>query len=287
MKPAPFEYRDPRALEEALALLAEHGDAAKVLAGGQSLVPMLNFRLARPGVLVDVNRVAALDALSEDGGLLRLGALVRQRRLERWAADRAPLLAAALRLVGHPAIRTRGTVAGSIAHADPAAELPALLLALDGVVVARRRSGQREIRAVDFFQGPLATALEADEMIVETRWRLPSGAAGWGFHEVARRHGDFALAGAVAVVAVHEDRVAEARVAVFGCGPTPLRAEAAEAALRGRRADPSVLAEVGRAAAAPLAPHDDIHASATYRRRVAATLVTRALADAVARAGAP
>jgi carbon-monoxide dehydrogenase medium subunit len=286
MKPAPFEYRDPRTLDEALALLAEHGEAAKVLAGGQSLVPMLNFRLARPGVLIDINRVPALDAVSEDGGRLRLGALVRQRRLERWAADRAPVMAAALRLVGHAAIRTRGTVAGSIAHADPAAELPALLLALDGAVVARRREGAREIAAADFFQGPLATALAADEVIVETTWRLPAAGTGWGFHEVARRHGDFALAGAAAVVQLRAGQVAEARVAVFGCGPTPVRAEAAEQALLDRPPVPDVLAEAGRAGAERLSPHDDIHATATYRRRVAATLVTRALADAVARAGA-
>jgi carbon-monoxide dehydrogenase medium subunit len=285
VKPAPFEYRDPRSVDEALGLLAEHGDAAKVLAGGQSLVPMLNFRLARPALLVDVNRVASLDRVQVDRTSLRVGALVRQRALERWASDGAPLLAAGLRLVGHTAIRNRGTVAGSIAHADPAAELPALLICLDGGIVARRRaSGERVIDAIDFFQGPLATALEPDELIVETRWALPSATSGWGFHEVARRHGDFALAGAAAVIGLRRGEIAEARIALFGCGPTPVRGRAGEAALIGRRPSPALLQEAGRAAVERLDAHDDIHATATYRRRVAATLIARALTDAVARA---
>jgi carbon-monoxide dehydrogenase medium subunit len=284
MKPPPFEYADPRSVEEALALLARHGDDAKILAGGQSLVPMLNFRLARPGVLVDVNRIPGLDGLREAEGVLHAGALVRQRALERWSAARAPLLAAALKLVGHAAIRTRGTVGGSIAHADPAAELPALLLCHEGAAVATSARGRRVIPAGDLFQGPLLTALAPDELVTETRWPLPGQSTGWGFHEVARRHGDFALVGAATLVTLERGRIASARIVVFGAGPTPVRASDAEKALAGQSPTTELLAEAGRAAAGPLEASTDIHASAEYRRRVAATLVGRALADALARA---
>ncbi len=285
MKPAPFEYRDPRSVDEVVALMAAHGDEAKVLAGGQSLVPMLNFRLARPALVVDVNRVAGLDGLAEDGGVLRVGALVRQRRLERWAAERAPLLAAGLRHVGHPAIRVRGTVGGSIVHADPAAELPALLLCFEGRVRARSRAGERTIPAADFFLGPLATALAAEELVVETCWPLPPPGTGWGFHEVARRHGDFALVGAAALVTVRDGRVERARLALFGCGPTPVRAGTAEKALAGQVPDPAVIEAAARASAEGLEPPGDLHATAAYRRRVAAVVAARALHDAVQRAG--
>jgi carbon-monoxide dehydrogenase medium subunit len=286
VKPPPFEYFAPRALSEALDLLAERGDDAKVLAGGQSLMPMLNLRLARPAALVDINRVTGLDDLRVDGGVLRLGALVRQRALERWARDPAPLLAAALRLVGHTAIRVRGTVAGSIAHADPASELPALLLCLDGTVVARSRRGERTIAAGQFFQGLLSTALASDEIVTETRWTLPGPGAGWGFHEIARRHGDFALAGVAAVVGVSRGRVDHARVALFGVGPTALRGGTAEARLIGQAPAPAAIADAAAAATSELHPDSDLHASGDYRRRVARTLMTRALTDAVGRATA-
>jgi aerobic carbon-monoxide dehydrogenase medium subunit len=286
VKPAPFEYVDPRTLDEAVAKLAEYPDDAKVLAGGQSLVPMLNFRLARPRILVDINRLPNLDRLEERDGVLLVGALVRQRALERWALARAPLLAAGLRLVGHVAIRTRGTVAGSIAHADPAAELPALLLCCDGTVAAVSQRGPRSIAAGELFTGPLLTTLAPDELVIETRWVLPVAAAGWGVHEVARRHGDFALAGAAAVLEVRNGRVARARLAVFGCGPTPLRATTAETALEGQAPTPARLEEAARAAALTLPTHDDLHASAEYRRQVAGILMTRALTDAARRAKA-
>jgi carbon-monoxide dehydrogenase medium subunit len=284
VKPAPFEYVAPRAADEALDALAGHGDEAKVLAGGQSLVPMLNFRLARPAVIVDINRVAGLDELVRAGATLRVGALVRQRRLERWSAGQAPLLHAGLRLIGHPAIRTRGTVGGSIAHADPAAELPALLLACDGTVVVRRRRGERVVPAAEFFLGPLLTALAPDELITETRWTLPPPAAGWGLHEVARRAGDFALVGAIAVLSVRGGRVVDPRVVVFGCGSRPARLPEAEAVLADRAPNAALLAEAARAGTATLEAHDDLHAGAAYRRRAARTLVARALADAVGRA---
>ena len=284
MKPAPFEYAAPRALDEAVAELAHHGDDGKVLAGGQSLVPMLNFRLARPRVVVDINRVPGLDALTESDGTLRVGALVRQRRLERWAAGRAALLAAAMAHIGHSAIRNRGTVTGSVVHADPAAELPALLLALDGAVVARSPRGEREIAAAELFQGPLTTSLGPDEIATETRFTLPAATDGWGFHEMARRHGDFALVGAIAIVGLRAGRVERVRAALFGAGPTPVRLAALERALLGQPPAAATLRATAESATRALDTAADVHATAEYRRTVAATLMTRALADAVGRA---
>ena len=284
MKPAPFEYADPRSIDETLSLLARYGDDAKILAGGQSLVPMLNFRLARPAMIVDVNRVDGLDALAATGGTLRAGALVRQRRLEVWAREHSPVLATALALVGHAAIRNRGTVAGSVVHADPAAELPALLLALDGAAVARSARGERAIPAADLFQGPLTTSLAADELVTETRWTLPRPDQGWGFHEVARRHGDFALVGAVAVAGLRGGRIEDACIVVFGAGPTPRRLTTVERALAGHTPTLTSLREVAESACRELDSHTDLHATSEYRRAVAATLVTRALGDTIGRA---
>ncbi|MBI2204186.1 MAG: xanthine dehydrogenase family protein subunit M [Candidatus Rokubacteria bacterium] len=285
MKPAPFAYHDPRSVDEVVDRLAEHGDDAKVLAGGQSLMPMLALRLARPAVIVDLNRVGGLDDVrASDGGVLHLGALVRQRAIERWATTPAPLLSAALRMVGHVAIRTRGTVAGSVTHADPAAELPALFAALDGVVVARSRQGERTIPASELYVGPLTTSLRSDEVVVETRWPLPPAHAGWGFHEVARRHGDFALVGVFAVVTVSSGRIDAARIALFGVGPTPVRARDAEQSLAGAAVGAEAIGDAARLAADALDPDSDLHASAWYRKRVARTLTERALTDALSRA---
>jgi carbon-monoxide dehydrogenase medium subunit len=278
MKPAPFEYHDPRTVDEAVALLATHGDDGKILAGGQSLVPMLALRLARPSVVIDVNRITGLDGVTQKGPSVSVGALVR------WATERAPLLTTALRHVGHAPIRTRGTVAGSVAHADPASELPALLLCLDGAVVARSHRGIRTIAAGDFFQGPLMTALAADELVTETRWTLPVAHAGWGFREMARRQGDFALVGVAVVLTLARGSVAEARIAIFGAAATPVRARAAERALLRQAPTEDVLAEAARAATAGLETVADIHAPAAYRASVARTLTARALADAAARA---
>lgn len=287
MKPAPFEYADPRTVGEVIAHLSQRGDDAKILAGGQSLVPMLNFRLARPAMIVDINRVDGLGALTETDGTLRVGALVRQRRLEGWARERSPLLAAALSLIGHAAIRNRGTVAGSIVHADPAAELPALLLLLDGEAVARSPRGERRIAAADLFQGPLMTSLADDELVTETRFALPDPGDGWGFHEVARRHGDFALVGAVATLRLRGGRIDGARLAVFGAGPTPTRLASAERALARQSPAPGLFREAAEEATRELDTHGDLHATADYRRTVAATLVARALADAAGRAEDP
>ena len=290
MKPAPFAYVDPSSVPETLDLLAEYGDQAKLLAGGQSLVPLMNFRLARMSVLIDLNCVADLAKLSEEGdGLLRLGAMVRQRTLERFAATRPQwsLLCRALSLVGHGAIRTRGTLGGSLAHADPAAELPAILLCHDGAVVARRRGGERTIPAAELFQGPLTTALEPDELLEEVRLPALPADAGWGFEEVARRHGDFALVGVAAVLASDSaGRVRDARLVLFGVGDTPIRASAAERALMGRAAtDDQAITEAARVAADALDPPTDLQATSAYRRRVARVLSERALAAAAARAG--
>jgi carbon-monoxide dehydrogenase medium subunit len=284
VKPAPFEYFDPHTVDEAVSMLGTHGDEAKVLAGGQSLVPMLALRLARPSAVIDINRVTGLDGVRQNGATLSVGALVRQRALERWAVERAPLLTTALRHVGHAPIRTRGTVAGSIVHADPASELPALLLCLDGAVVARSRRGSRTIAAAEFFHGPLMTALADDELVTETRWTLPPAHAGWGFREMARRQGDFALVGVAAVLTVARGAVADARIAIFGAAATPVRARDAERALTGHAATEAALAEAARMATHGLETVSDIHAPAAYRASVTRTLTARALTDAAARA---
>ncbi|HKW92617.1 MAG TPA: FAD binding domain-containing protein, partial [Methylomirabilota bacterium] len=207
MKAAPFDYTAPATVAEAVGALAAAGGEAKVLAGGQSLVPMLALRLARPTMLVDINRLPGLDGIREAAGTLEIGALVRQRALEHWAAGRSPLFAEVLRHVAHPPIRNRGTVVGNIVHADPASELPALLLGLEGVVVARGPRGERTIPADRFYRAPLTTALGADELATGVRFTLPRPGVGWGFAEVSRRHGDFALVGAVAVLARGADGV--------------------------------------------------------------------------------
>jgi CO/xanthine dehydrogenase FAD-binding subunit len=284
MKPAPFEYLAPRSVDEAVAALARHGDGAKVLAGGQSLVPMLNMRLARPSIVVDINAIGELDYVRESDGALAVGALARQHRLERWAVARLPLLAEALRYVGHAAIRNRGTVAGSLAHADPAAELPALLLCCDGEVTARRAAGERRVAAVELFRAPLTTSLHADELLTEARFTLPPAESGWGFAEVARRHGDFALVGAVALLwCGRAGRVAGARLAFFGVGGTPVRSSITGPALVGEEPTAVRLREAARAAAAALAPDADLHASARYRRQVAEVLAERTLTAALGR----
>jgi carbon-monoxide dehydrogenase medium subunit len=284
VKPAPFDYADPNSLEETLGLLAQYGDDAKVLAGGQSLVPMLNLRLARPSMVIDINRIIDLDEIAVVSASLHVGALVRQRALERWTAAKAPLLTEALRRIGHTAIRARGTVVGSLVHADPAAELPALFLCCEGTLTVLGPEGRRDIPAADLYVGPLTTSLRPDELALASRWPLPPPHAGWGFHEVARRHGDFALVGAAALVTTRAGRVESARIAVFGAGPTPTRAEEAERLLHDEAPGGEVIDAAAAAAAHGLDPAADLHASADYRRRVAATLVGRALRDAFGRA---
>jgi carbon-monoxide dehydrogenase medium subunit len=272
VKPPPFEYVATTSVGEAVGALAAGGDEAKVLAGGQSLLPLLNMRLARPALLVDVNRIPDLDAIRVDG-VLELGALVRQSDAlaSNDLARAAPLLHVALRHVGHPATRSRGTIGGSVAHADPAAELPAALLALDAEVVAVGPRGERTIPAGELFLGPFTTSLAPDELLKAIHVPLQA-ARRFGFVELARRHGDFALAG----VAVLLD---PARVVLFGVGGVPVRAVEAEQALD-QGADGTEAAEL---ATRGLEPVSDVHADAGYRHRVAAVLVRRALELAVTR----
>jgi len=269
VKPPPFEYVPAATVDEVVAALAAAGGDAKVLAGGQSLVPMLNMRLARPAVLVDVNRVSGLDGVEIDGAV-RLGALVRQADAldSEEVRSAAPLVSAALEHVAHPAIRSRGTLGGSLAHADPAAELPAVVTALDGEVVVAGPGGERSIPAADFFTGPFTTSLAHDELL--TAVVLPrQGRRAHGFAELSRRRGDFALAGAVVLLD-------PARVVLFGVGGAPVRATEAEAALDGGAA----AGEAADLATRDLEPVSDVHGDSAYRRRAANVLVRRAIEQA-------
>jgi CO/xanthine dehydrogenase FAD-binding subunit len=287
VKPAPFEYDDPRMLDEALALLAEHGDDAKVLAGGQSLVPLLNFRLARPGRLIDINRIEELDYLRFDDGVVRIGALARHASLEESAetARRVPLLTQAVGFVGHLQIRNRGTVGGSVAHADPAAELPVALAALDARYHVRSRSGDRVVDAEDMFVTHLTTSLAPEDLLTEIEVPVPPPATGSAFVEFSRRHGDFALGGAAAMVTLGGDGACErARIALLAAAPTPVRARDAEDWLRGVAIDEATAAEAAARAVAGVSPTGDIHGSSEYRRGLVEAMVKRALLEAARRA---
>jgi aerobic carbon-monoxide dehydrogenase medium subunit len=290
MKPAPFAYAAPATEDEVLDLLAEHGDEAKVIAGGQSLLPMLSMRLARPGVLVDLNGVPGLAGIAEWDGGVSFGATTRERAAERSAlvAGRLPVLAEALPLIGHEAIRNRGTIGGSIAHADASAELPAVAAVTDASLVLRSRSGgERVLAAADFFQGHYTTALADDELLVEVRVPGSPPGAGWSFTEVARRHGDFALVGVAAMVALDGDAIGSARLCVIGVADVPLRLPAVEAALAGAAPSAETFEAAAADAVAGLELASDVHGSGEFRRHLARVTVRRALATAAARAGAP
>jgi len=286
VKPAPFEYHCPRTVDEGAALLARYGDDAKILAGGQSLVPLMNMRLARPANIIDINRLESLAYLRDDGRALRIGALTRQRAAERdpLVAKRCPLLRDALRLVGHVQIRNRGTIGGSIAHADPAAELTAILVALDGEVTARGPAGTRVIAARDLFVSYLTTSLDPRELLTEVRIPAMPAGAGWSWMEIARRHGDFALAGVGVVLAVRGGKIADARIGLTGVAPTPVRAADAERLLAGRVPSEDLWNGAAEAVRAAVTPDADIHASAEYRKHVAGVLTQRALREAWERA---
>jgi carbon-monoxide dehydrogenase medium subunit len=289
LKPPRFEYHAPRTATEAVSLLKQCGTESKVLAGGQSLVPLLNMRLARPSALVDINRVRELDYIREENGALAIGALTRQRTIEQSAVvrERQPLLYAAVRHIGHPQIRNRGTVGGSLAHADPAAELPAAAVALGGEIRALGPNGERSIAAGDFFLTFLTSALDQEELLVELRVPAVAPATGWAFTEVARRHGDFALAGAAVVVTLDSSgRFLSAAISLFGVAPTPIRAAAAEASLVGEAPSLAVQEHAASIAAAGIDhPVSDIHGSSEFRRHLASVLTRRALAEAAERAG--
>lgn len=291
MKPAAFKYHAPETVDETLALLDEYGWDAKIIAGGQTLGPLLNMRMAAPEVLVDINRIAELDyRRHEQDGRLTLGALTRQSMLEDdlRMSELQPLIAAVEPEVAHRAIRNRGTVAGSLAHADPAAEWPGLAVALDARLVLRRHGAEaRVVAAQDFFEGALITVIEPEEMLTEIQVPAWNPSSGWGFHEFNRRHGDFALTGAMVRLDLGADGGCRgAAIALIGVEETPIRAHAAEEFLASASIDDAALREAADRAAQNTTPLQDIHASADYRRSLVRTLTYRALSDAAARATA-
>lgn len=287
MKPAPFVYRDPETVAEALEALAEYGDEGKVLAGGQSLVPLLNMRLAQPQALIDLNRIRELQYVEErsvDGAAgLAFGAMTRQSAVEE-CANPIPLLREAISWVGHPQIRNRGTIGGSIAHADPSAELPLVFRALDGSARVQSGSGERAVPAEEFFLYTFTPNVEPEEIVTEVWLPLPLPRTGQAFLEVARRHGDFALvAAAVSLTLDEAGTIAGVSIALGGTAPTPMRASATEAGLMGATPCEEAFTEAASLAADETEPTGDIHADADYRREVAGTLVRRALQTAYRR----
>ena len=287
MKPARFDHLLPTSLEDALAMLAEHAPDGRVLAGGQSLVPMMNFRLARPTVLVDLNKIPDLAYIRDAGDHLAIGAMTRERAIENSDLVRAasPLLHDATLHIGHLPIRSRGTIGGSISNADPAAEYPATALALDATLVAQSVRGERPIAASDFFDGVMTTTLEVDEILTEIRMPKAPPGSGAALVEIARRHGDFALAGVAAQITLEDDRVTDIRLATCGVGPGPIRLTGAENILRAGGLTDTALAAAGRAAADAADPDGDVHATASYRRKMAGVMTRRAVEKAARRAG--
>ncbi len=290
MKPASFEYFRPRSLDEALSLLAEHGGDAKPLAGGQSLIPAMNFRLATPSVLVDLNRLDELAAIKgEDSGDVRIGGMARQRAVERstLVMERVPLVAEAMPHIAHPAIRNRGTIGGSLAHADPAAELPAVMLALKARLMVSSKAGAREVPADEFFVGLFTTAVQPGELLTEICIPPTPTRSGFAFKEISRRHGDFALVGAAAVVQLDaQGRCAEARIALLSVGDRPMLAAQGARTLVGQLpSSGAIRAAADATATSDIDPSSDIHASARYRRQLANVLTRRVLERAFERAG--
>jgi carbon-monoxide dehydrogenase medium subunit len=286
MKPAAFEYVVADSVEMAVASLAQAGGDAKIIAGGQSLVPMLNFRLLRPSVLVDINRIPGLAHVREDGNVVRVGALTRHHQLETSPVIAAhfPVLREAMAHVAHLAIRNRGTIGGSLSHADPAAELPMMAMLLDAELRIVSSAATRTVAARDFFRDALSVDLAEDEIVTEIVLpKLPPN-TGWGFEEVARRSGDFALAAVAMTLALSDGRIAQARIAMTGVAPTARRVAEAERLLIGQRLDDGVGSDVIEAVRAAAEPPTDLHASADYRRHLVGVLATRALAAAWGRA---
>ena len=287
MKPPIFDYHAPRSVDEAVDLLRRYGGDAKVLAGGQSLMPLLNFRLSRPAALVDLNRIPSLAYIRPDDGAVVFGAMTRQRAIEfsPVVRERVPLLSEATALVGHLPIRTRGTIGGSIAHADPSAEYPAVLTALDGSVVARGPRGERSLSAAALFHSYLSTSLAPDEILTEVRLpAMPTG-AGFAFEEFSRRHGDFALVGIAAMVVGGGGRCSAARIATAGAGPVPARLRPAEEILERDGLSEAAIDAAAQRASELVDPDSDIHASAAYRKNLTRVLTGRALRRALARMG--
>lgn len=290
MKNPPFSYHRPESLDAALALLAEHGDDAKVLAGGQSLLPIMALRLGNPAHVVDINRVPGLDRIATGTSGVSIGALVRHAQAERSdeLASAAPLIHAAMPYIGHRAIRSQGTVCGSIAHADPAAEMPAVCLATGATMVATSVSGSREIAAADFGDGYLSTALEPTEILTEVRFPTWSTTAGGAVVEVSRRHGDYALVGLVCMIDAPGGTIESAALSFFGVDNMPRRVTEAEASLVGSHAsDPDAFAAAAEIVSATIEPSADVHATANYRRHLAGVLTRKGLAEASDKIGVP
>jgi aerobic carbon-monoxide dehydrogenase medium subunit len=279
MKLPPVGYEAPRTASEAVELLAEHLDQASVLAGGQSLIPLLALRLARPEVLIDINGIDELSGVSATDGWLAIGAMTREYVAEEsgTVADAVPLLAAALPLIGHEAIRSRGTIGGSLAHADPAAELPAVACALDAEFVVRGQSGERVIPAAEWFEGYLTTSRRVDELLVEVRFPTAGGGTGTSFQEVARRHGDFAVVGLAVSLTLSGGLISDARLAFAGISDVPVRAAGAEDLLVGESPSAELFDEAARRATEDTDPPADVHGSSAYRKKIAAALVRRGL----------
>jgi aerobic carbon-monoxide dehydrogenase medium subunit len=287
MKPAPFDYHAPRSLGEALELMGALGEQARPLAGGQSLVPMLSMRLARPAAIVDLNGIIELAYHRVEADALVVGALCRHRdiELDPEIERRCQAIAEAVPLIGHIGIRNRGTVVGSIAHADPAAEWPLFAMLLEATICVVGPRGEHHVKARDMFRGAFSTALLEGDVVTEIRFGWPPRGSGSAFVEVARRHGDFALGAAAAIVDLSaDDMVREARVAIAGIEPVPTRLGETESALKGRVPSEEVFAAAAAAAIPSLQPVDDVHAPAVYRRGLAETLIRRALVTAAARA---
>jgi aerobic carbon-monoxide dehydrogenase medium subunit len=285
VKPASFDYYKPTTLTEALDLLGQFGETAKPLAGGQSLVPMMNMRLARPAQLIDLNGLPELNYLKVENGELRIGAMTRQRVLERSAivAESWPILREATRYVGHVQIRNRGTVGGSLVHAYPAAELPVVMTALEATMVLRSSQGERAVPASGFFIDAMTTSLKIGELLVEVRLPHAPPRTGWSFQEVSRRYGDFALMGVAGLLTLCADGTIERARLVF-CGATPQSASKIEPQLAGERAESARFRDAANLAATDLQPDSDIHASAEYRKQVAKVLARRVLEQAAVRA---
>jgi len=286
MKPATFEYVVVDSVMKGVTVLSEARGEAKILAGGQSLVPMLNFRLIRPAILVDINRIRELAFIEETGNTIRVGALTRHYELEisPVLAKHLPVVASAMTHVAHLAIRNRGTIGGSLSHADPAAELPMMALLLNARLHVVSSKGERTVAALDFFRDALTVDLGEDEIVTEIHLpKLPPN-TGWGFEEVARRAGDFAVAAVAATVTASDGKIEEARIALTGVAPTPVRAQKAEALLRGEKIETKLIERVIEAVRSMIAPDSDLHASSDYRRHLAGVLTGRAVRAAWKRA---
>jgi CO/xanthine dehydrogenase FAD-binding subunit len=291
MKPASFDYHAPGSIDDAVALLQAHAADARVLAGGQSLIPMMNFRLAAPAVVIDLNRIESLAYIEDEGAVVRIGAMTRQRTIEfsPLVAEKLPLLHETIKLVGHLPTRSRGTIGGSIANGDSAAEIPMVLQALEGEIVARGPQGQRTIAAPDLFSGAMTTNLAPDEILTEVHLPAMPRGAGYAVEEFARRHGDFAIA-AVAVMLVRDGQgddqaCAQARIATAGVEPNSSRLRAAEAILEAQGLSETAIAQAADKAAETVQPMTDHNASADYRRQLTRVLTERALLRAAATAG--